>query len=156
MFDGLSAYRPLFLGLTAAAIAGAFYFAYRTPVCADGACATNAPRRSAAKSGVWLLALVALMVASWPWVAPALLAPAEAKSAAPAGATVTFLVEGLDCEACIIPIRAAVEKVGGVTEVSMSLEAQAVTVRYDPRAGSESAYSAAIEALGYEPHRLGP
>lgn len=45
--------------------------------------------------------------------------------------SVTLAVPGMDCPVCPVTVRKALEKVGGVLEVTVDLESRTATVAYD-------------------------
>lgn len=65
-------------------------------------------------------------------------------------ATTTLAVKGIDCEACAVPLRIALAKVGGFHDLTLDIAKQTITVGYTPAAGRLAAYVAAINELGYE------
>lgn len=63
---GLEPYRPIFLVLTAALLGGAFYTAYRPrEACADGVCHPRSTR--AARTVVWIVAILVLLLVTFPY-----------------------------------------------------------------------------------------
>ena len=65
-------------------------------------------------------------------------------------ATAVIKVQGADCEACAAHLKAALNKVGGFRDLTLSVPSQSVTVTYEPAPGRLDAYVAAINDLGYE------
>jgi Au+-exporting ATPase len=65
-------------------------------------------------------------------------------------ATVTIPVQGIDCEACAGPIRAALTRVGGFHDLVLDMPNQHMTVTYEPQPERLAAYIAALDELGYE------
>lgn len=65
---GLVKYRPLFLGLTGAFLASAFYLTYRKrPIdCADGRCEWRAGSRSM-KTALWIVAVLVAGLVTYPY-----------------------------------------------------------------------------------------
>jgi len=158
-FAVLGAYRPYILGATAVMLAGGFYLTYRKPrAAAEGdACGCEKPNPKAGRAGkigLWFATGLVLVFAA----APNLIACIanrghDAAVATTPGATVehaTIRVEGMDCKACGVHIRGALAKVGGFHNMTLDLEAQKITVGYEPGAGRLQAYVAAINDLGYE------
>ncbi len=150
-----SAYRPYFLALTAALLMVGFYFAYRKPRQVDGAdgCGCESSKaKGVRRAGLWTAAVVVLVVA----MAPPLLARLSSSPAAPSGssgqllAQVNLPIQGVDCEACAAPIRAALRKVGGLRDLRLDIAHQSATLTYEPAPGRLAAYVTAINELGYE------
>ena len=69
-----------------------------------------------------------------------------------AGETVTarLAVPEMDCPSCASKVDGSLERVDGITEVSLSPTKGTATVTYDPERTSEDAVIAAIEGAGYE------
>ncbi len=58
-------------------------------------------------------------------------------------------VGGMDCTSCAIKIEGAVEKLAGVTEISVVVAAGRLIVTYDPEQVSEADIQQRVTALGY-------
>jgi len=63
--------------------------------------------------------------------------------------TAVLHVDGVDCEACAVPIRKALTAQGGLDELKLDVKARTVTVSYEPAPGRLAAYLKAIDELGY-------
>jgi len=63
--------------------------------------------------------------------------------------TVTFAIEKMTCAACPITVRKAMEKVEGVTSVSVDFDAKAATVVFDPAVATPEQIGAASTNAGY-------
>ena len=75
-----------------------------------------------------------------------------AAMAAPAWAetkTVTLSVPGMDCAACPITIKKALDKVPGVSKVEASLEKKEAVVTFDDRQASVALLTKATADAGY-------
>lgn len=81
-------------------------------------------------------------------LAPLAFSPME-PAAAPATQTVTLAVENMTCAACPIAVRKALQKVPGVTNVKVDLDAKTATVTYDPNRTQVSALTKATTDAGY-------
>ncbi len=164
-FAVLGAYRPYILAVTALLLAAGFYLTYRKPATAAGdACGCEAPRPKAGKAGkigLWIATALVVLFAAAPSVIAAVARRGDQVRAAPTMANVAttpptpaaravIRVEGMDCEACLVHLRAAMNKVGGVREATIDLKAHALTVSYEPAPQRVQAYVAAINELGYE------
>ncbi len=64
--------------------------------------------------------------------------------------TRTFAISGMTCASCVRIIETAVEKLDGVTQVSVNLATEKAVVTYDPLKIDESAIVAAVEGAGYK------
>ncbi|WP_394829391.1 heavy-metal-associated domain-containing protein [Pendulispora albinea] len=148
----LGTYRPYAATLAALLLAAGFAFMRETPRGAEPDACGCAPAREekAARAMGWLWGAIVVLVA----VAPSALAPWAARR--PATDAPDHLVEavvsvrGIDCEACALPLSAALGKLGGFHDLRLDVAAQTATVRYEPAPARLEAYVAAINDLGYE------
>lgn len=138
----LAPYRPFFLGLTAVFLAVGFYFAYRRPkaACAGSCCepSRSAAKRRAGIAVMWMVAVVAVASAAYPFlIAQSHSAPATA-AMAPGAERITLAVQGIDCPACAIPIEEQLRKVPGVLDAKLDYERAIVEVFVtDPKPPAE-------------------
>lgn len=97
---------------------------------------------------------LALGVAALP-----LITPVSAQSATTQVAikeqTQAFAIENMYCAACPITVRMAMEKVAGVTSVTVDFEAKSATVVYDPSIATVEAIAAASTNVGYPAKAIG-
>jgi copper chaperone CopZ len=97
--------------------------------------------------------VIVVLVAAAP---PLLARYAEAKRPEPSAgadpklATAVIDVPGIDCAACVAPMRNVLAKVGGFRDLKLDIPRQTVAVTYEPSPGRLVAYVAAINGLGYE------
>lgn len=142
----LSTYRPYFLVGTAVALATGFWLAYR-PRKDDCGCA--APRsRTAARLGLWITAILSLVVAAYPLMGSG--TAAAGAEEAPAKATLELTVIGMDCKECTSTIANALERVPGVVSVAVDFASGTAVVRHDGRTGLPDTAIKAVEAIGYQ------
>lgn len=128
MAAGLTKYRPLLSSLTGVALAVAFYLAYRKrPVARDdGGCELRSGSR-ATKVGVWTVAALAMVLATFPNRSGRPLSGGLV--AVPADAQVLSLkVSGMDCAACAVAIKRSVEKVPGALSADIDFSRGQATV----------------------------
>lgn len=64
--------------------------------------------------------------------------------------TVDLKVEGMTCGACVSKVKGALQKVEGVKDAKVSLEAHNAVVVYDAEKTSEEALVKAINASGFK------
>ena len=62
---------------------------------------------------------------------------------------VQWRVEGMDCASCVAKVTKAVERLPGVTEVSVNLMAERLTATLDAETGNADAVAKQVSALGY-------
>jgi copper chaperone len=60
-----------------------------------------------------------------------------------------FSVKGMTCDNCAKHVKQALEKVDGVSSVSVSLDNQEATVQYDPQIATAQAMASAVGEAGY-------
>ncbi len=63
--------------------------------------------------------------------------------------TVTLAVDNMYCDLCPTTVKKSLEKVGGVTKVSVSFEKKAAVVTYDDEKTTLGALTAATTNAGY-------
>lgn len=146
---GLTKYRSFFMALTGAILAVAFYLAYRkrSVACIDGSCELRSGSR-AMKAGVWTVAALAAVMATFPnWSGRFVL---SAPVSVPAGAQILSLkVSGMDCAACTAAIKKSVEKVPGVLAATIDFAGGQATIVSDGKA-EPGAVIRAVEIVGYK------
>ena len=150
---GLTQYRPFFLGVTGVVLAVAFYLAYRkrSVACADGSCELRAGGR-AMKAGVWTVAALAMVLATFPSWSGRILSGGSI--VVPAGAQVLSLkVSGMDCAACTVAIKQSVEKVPGVLSAEIDFSGQRATIVSNGKA-DPAAVIRAVATAGYKAELL--
>ncbi len=74
----------------------------------------------------------------------------SAPEGAPTLEIVRFPVRGMTCGSCVNRIMRAVQKVPGVTKVSVDLRHETATVRREPALVSNAVLAATIAIAGYE------
>jgi mercuric ion binding protein len=100
-------------------------------------------------------ALLAAILAATGSQAPlATAGPALAQSEAVTQTTV-LSVENMFCELCPLTVKAAIERVPGVTAVVIDFEAKTATVTFDPTITSVEAIAATSTGVGYPAHVAG-
>ena len=150
----LAPLRPWLLGLTAALLATGFYHAYRpqrAEACAaDGACARPASRRGT-RVLWWVVAALALGLATFPNWSPGLArARAPRAAAVPASAIVTLDIRGMTCPACAGEIEGELRQVPGVVSARVDYPLARAAVRVAARKPDAGPLLAAVEKAGYQ------
>ena len=64
--------------------------------------------------------------------------------------TVTMNVKGMTCGGCVASVTRVLKAVPGVTDVAVTLQPGAATVRFDPARTSEAALRTAVEEAGFD------
>jgi copper chaperone CopZ len=118
------------------------------------ACACERPKVGrTGKWGLWTATVPVVLFAAFPTLAAQLTnsrAGSHRPSSTIATQTAVISVRGIDCEACAIQLKGALNRVGGLQQLDLDIPAQTVSVVYEPAAGRLDAYLGAINALGYE------
>ena len=150
----LAPLRPWLLGLTAALLATGFYHAYRPQrgeaCAADGACARPASRRGT-RVLWWVVAALALGLATFPNWSPGLArARAPRAAAVPASAIVTLDIRGMTCPACAGEIEGELRQVPGVVSARVDYPHARAAVRVAASKPDAEPLLAAVEKAGYQ------
>jgi copper chaperone CopZ len=150
-------YRPAFLAVTAALLAGGFYFAYfRKAKCAPGAaCAVPDPRlKRLTRTGLWVASALVAAFALFPVYAGGLLGARTMEqirtAAAPRQTRVELAIEGMTCPSCTAHVQETLESVPGVAMAAVDYESASATVVLEDGASVEDiALLNAVEGIGY-------
>lgn len=151
--------RPYLLGVTAALLGTAFYFAYRKPsaeACADGSCAV-APGKKSRKVTLWLVTALVVPLAAFPYYSTLFWTSAAsggttapmAASSPPGSAQVVFEVDGMTCPGCAAEIQETMRRHPGVTTALVDFEAKTAQLVYNPAVVSVAQLSGVIADLGF-------
>src|SRR5882724_11695708 len=109
--SGLQRWRPVFLGVTFAMLAVAWYLTYRKPkaeACEEGVACAGKPAAKGSKAILWIATIFAIGLAALPLYAGAvarLLHPEGATPARSSGAnaaTLKLKIASMDCAACAV------------------------------------------------------
>lgn len=153
--------RPYLLVVAILVLAFGFYRTYfaRQQACAPGeACAAN-PNGRASRIVLWLTSIAVLAFALSPYYAghlaamfvkPQLPLATVGDARASALEMVTVEVEGMDCQSCEVPIRAALEKTPGVRAADVNYERGDARVQFDSHQTDINQIKRAISATGYK------
>lgn len=157
----LAPYRPYLLGMTAIFLIAGFTMVYRKPgesCCTDDGCLTDASQRKRRTNiGVmWTIAVFALAMAAYPYIAEAQLESNNttvSATSAPGETQLAFSVQGMDCAACAAPIQEHVEKLPGVKSATIDFDTETLVVRTGADAPSDEAIVAAVADAGFTASR---
>jgi Zn2+/Cd2+-exporting ATPase len=81
---------------------------------------------------------------------------ASAPKIVPSGEVLTFKVEGMDCASCIAKVEGALAGQAGLSNISVNLMAERLTLARAPGGASSEAIEAAVAGLGYKARRIDP
>ena len=145
--------RPIFLGVTAVLLGGAFHLTYaRTSACPAGSVCASPERKLARlnRSLLWVAALAVGTVAVFPSFAGPLLGGSQASVATRSSATVALHIDGMSCPVCVAEIKDALAAVPGVARATVSYADQRAEVALDAASPPPTAVLVeAIEKAGY-------
>ena len=156
-------WRPVFLGVTFALLALAWYLTYRKPKadCAEGAACATKPVSKWNKMVLWFATGVVFLMAAFPSLSSAILRasqtsapvagspPAIAQSASSDLQRVIIPVEGMTCATCEIAVHRALKQVQGVENAQVSAATSTATVDYEPAKTDPGQLVEAINTTGY-------
>jgi copper chaperone CopZ len=154
-------WRPVFLGITLALLALAWYLTYRKPKAACAPCSACAAKPAAKwnKVVLWIATVFVWFTAAFPSLSSAVLSAARsgadaccAPSAVSDGnfAVLRVKIPGMDCAACALNIQAVLKKQAGVTEARVSFDTKEAVVQYDATKISPEKIIAAIDETGFK------
>lgn len=154
-------WRPLFLAVTFALLALAWYLTYRKPkaACEEGvACATK-PVAKWNKVVLWIATGFVLVTAAFPSLSSAILRATQTNSdacCAPSAvpdknsAVLKVKIPSMDCAVCALNIQSVLKKQTGVLQAQVSFDTKEAVVRYDATKLSPEKIIAAIDATGFK------
>lgn len=158
----LAPYRPWFLGATVLLLTVGFFLVYRRRPADACGCDDEGPtrKRRTAKVLLWLVTLVVAVVSASPYfigsaasadasTRDATTAPIE-RAVAPDARTVRLHVGGMDCAACSVGIRRAMDQVGPYEAFELELESETIRFRYRGDAAMADRFARAIADIGYD------
>jgi mercuric ion transport protein len=151
--------RPYLLAVAVLALAFGFYRVYfRREQCAPGeACATK-PSGKVNRVALWMALFVVVAFALSPYyvgyIAAAVVHQKQSAQIASTQSgsleTVTIEVEGMTCESCKVPIKAALGATPGVRSAVVSFKNGNARVEYDPAQTNLDKINSAINSTGYK------
>lgn len=71
-------------------------------------------------------------------------------------ATYDFAIDGMTCASCVRRVEQALEKVDGVSEVTVNLATERARVVADPASATPDTLAAAVERAGYQAGAIAP
>lgn len=152
-------WRPVFLGVTFALLALAWYLTYREPKenCEEGAACATKPVAKWNKVVLWFATALVLTVAAFPSLSSAILRRVQSNSGAavsavgPANDAVLKLkIPSMDCAACAAGIQAMLRRQTGVQSAQVSFDTKEAVVRYDAATISPEKIVATIDRTGFK------
>ena len=154
-------WRPVFLGVTFALLALAWYLAYRKPKanCEEGSACATKPVAKWNKVVLWVATGFVLIAAAFPSLSSAILRATQTSQdacCAPStvadenSAVLTVKIPSMDCAACALNIQSVLKKQAGVQQVQLSFDSKEPVVRYDATKLSPEKIIAPIDQTGFK------
>lgn len=149
-------WRPVFLGVTFALIALAWYFTYRKPkaVCEEGSICATKPVSKLNKVVLWFATGVVLVTAAFPSLSSAILRGTQ--SNAPIAVTdansavLKVKIPSMDCAACALNIQTILKKQAGVQQAQVNFDTKEAAVQYDATKITPEKIITAIDQTGFK------
>lgn len=149
-------WRPVFLGVTFALLALAWYLTYRKPkaACEEGSACATKPVSKWNKVILWFATGFVLIAAAFPSLSSAILRATQT-TAPVAGAdentaVLKVKIPSMDCAACALNIQSVLKKQAGVVSAQVSFDTKDAVVRYDATKLSPEKIIAAIDQTGFK------
>ena len=151
--------RSYLLAVAVLALAFGFYRVYfRREECAPGAACATKPVSKVNRAALWVALFVVTAFALSPYyIGYIATAVARQQQTAPGASaqsglleTVTVAVEGMTCESCEVPIKAALDKTPGVRSAEVSFKQGTARIQYDPAQTNPDKIKSAVNSTGYK------
>jgi copper chaperone CopZ len=151
--------RSYLLAVAVLALAFGFYRVYfRREECAPGAACATKPVSKVNRAALWVALFVVTAFALSPYyIGYIATAVARQQQTAPGASaqsglleTVTVAVEGMTCESCEVPIKAALDKTPGVRSAEVSFKQGTARIQYDPAQTNLDKIKSAVNSTGYK------
>lgn len=148
-------WRPVFLGVTFALLALAWYLTYQKPkaACEEGSACATKPVSKWNKMVLWLATGVVLIMAAFPSLSSVILRTTQ--SSAPVAVTdgnsavLKVKIPSMDCAACAVSIQTQLRQQPGVVTANVTYDTKEAVVQYDTRKLSPEKIIAAIDETGF-------
>lgn len=156
-------WRPVFLGVTFALLALAWYLTYRKPKasCEEGSACATKPVTKWNKVVPWFSTAFVLAAVAFPSLSSAILSralsnsdPAVSNVAPGNSAVLKVKIPSMDCAACAAGIQAMLRQQAGVQSAQVSFETKEAVVRYDASKVSPEKITSAIDETGFKAEPL--
>jgi copper chaperone CopZ len=154
-------WRPVFLGVTFALLALAWYLTYRKPKanCEEGSACATKPVSKWNKMVLWFATGVVLLMAAFPSLSSAILRatqPSPPVAVADGNSAILKVkIPSMDCAACAVSIQTKLRKQTGVVTAQVSYDTKEAVVQYDTAKLSPEKIIAAIDQTGFKAEPAG-
>lgn len=149
-------WRPVFLGVTFALLALAWYLTYREPkaACGEGSACRTKPVAKWNKVVLWFATGFVLIAAAFPTLSLAILRATQSNAPASVAdgnsAVLKVKIPSMDCAACALNIQSTVKKQTGVVSAQVSFDTKEAVVHYDATKISPEKIIAVIDQTGFK------
>lgn len=154
-------WRPVFLGVTFALLALAWYLTYQKPkaACEEGSACATKPVSKWSKIVLWFATAFVLISAAFPSLSSAILRATQTNPdacCAPSAvadentAVLKVKIPSMDCAACALNIQSVLKKEAGVVSAQVSFDTKEAVVQYDATILSPEKIIAAIDQTGFK------
>jgi mercuric ion transport protein len=149
-------WRPVFLAVTFALLALAWFLTYRKPkaACEEGSACATRPVSKWNKVILWLATAFVLVTAAFPSLSSLILSAGQSNAsvaiAEENSAVLKVKISSMDCAACAVSIQAKLQKQGGVQSAQVSFATKEAVVQYDRTKVSPDKIIAAIDETGFK------
>ena len=149
-------WRPVFLVVTFALLALAWYLTYRKPkaACEEGSACATKPVAKWNKVVLWFATAIVLIAAAFPSLSSAILRATQPTApvavADENSAVLKVKIPSMDCAACALNIQSVLKKQAGVQQAQVSFDTKEAAVRYDATKLSPEKIIAAIDGTGFK------
>ena len=149
-------WRPVFLGVTFALLALAWYLTYRKPKtsCEEGSACATKPVSKWNKMVLWIATGFVLIAAAFPSLSSAILRATQTSAPVVVAdgnkAVLKVKILSMDCAACALNIQSVLRKQAGVQQAHVSFASKEAVVQYDATKISPEKIIAAIDETGFK------
>lgn len=149
-------WRPVFLGVTFALLALAWYLTYRKPeaACEEGSTCATKPVAKWNKVVLCFATGVALVTAAFPSLSSAIFRGTQSNApvvvADGNSAVLNVKIPSMDCAACAFSIQKKLRQQPGVVTAQISYDTKEAVVQYDTTKLSPQDITAAIDQTGFK------
>lgn len=153
-------WRPVFLGVTFALLALAWYLAYRKPkiACDDGSACATKPVAKWNKVALWFATSVVLVTAAFPSLSSAILRGTQSNApvavADANSAVLKVKIPSMDCAACAASIQTKLRRLAGIATAQVNYDTKEAVLRYDAAKLSPEKIIAAIDETGFKAEKM--
>ena len=152
-------WRPVFLGVTFALLALAWYLTYRKPkaACEPGSVCATKPVVKWNKIVLWFATAFVVVAAAFPSLSSAILQGSQRSTpavvAGPNSAILKVQIPGMDCAACAVSIQKKLRQLSGIENADVSYDTKAAVVQYDTTKLTPEQIIATIDETGFKAER---